>query len=271
MATLAVTVNDDELSAIYQRTYFNNSTTCDVGYTGYDSSADSDEEFALACRILCERLPRGCKVLEVGCATGGFLDLLRAAAFHSVGVELSAWAADQAAARGHIVNVCAFADYKCAPETFDAIVSLEVIEHARDPRAFVRQARALLKRGGLFVLGTPNFARYYKVGAAYRGLSHSLEHLHYFDQNSLTHLLASEGFQVVVARTCNPEDRLAAFAGRSVAGRSAFQGWCLLKRVMPGIMPAYRRVRRVLSDNLRERDARKSLGQTLLVGAEKTF
>ena len=39
---------------------------------------------------------------------------------------------------------------------FDIILALEVIEHQTKPLAFMQQATKLLKRGGLFILSTPN-------------------------------------------------------------------------------------------------------------------
>ena len=39
---------------------------------------------------------------------------------------------------------------------FDCIAAIEVIEHIRNPRLFLREASYLLKTGGVFVLSTPN-------------------------------------------------------------------------------------------------------------------
>jgi len=40
--------------------------------------------------------------------------------------------------------------------TFDAVLSLEVIEHVADPRAFVASLAALVRPGGLLVVSTIN-------------------------------------------------------------------------------------------------------------------
>ncbi|MBU1348514.1 class I SAM-dependent methyltransferase [Patescibacteria group bacterium] len=45
------------------------------------------------------------------------------------------------------------------PNAFDAVVSLEVIEHMKQPRILVDGALRVLKPGGLFVVTTPNYGR----------------------------------------------------------------------------------------------------------------
>ena len=43
-----------------------------------------------------------------------------------------------------------------ADGTFDAFISFETIEHVDDDGAYVREARRVVKRGGVFVCSTPN-------------------------------------------------------------------------------------------------------------------
>lgn len=44
------------------------------------------------------------------------------------------------------------------PQGFDAVMALEIVEHLENPRAVLRQIRALLPLGGQLVLSTPNIA-----------------------------------------------------------------------------------------------------------------
>ena len=41
-------------------------------------------------------------------------------------------------------------------DTFEAVVSFQVIEHVKDDRSFVSEARRVLKKNGVFILATPN-------------------------------------------------------------------------------------------------------------------
>jgi SAM-dependent methyltransferase len=46
--------------------------------------------------------------------------------------------------------------FDLAPETFDAVVSFQVIEHLYDPSAMIARAKSHLKKGGILIITTPN-------------------------------------------------------------------------------------------------------------------
>lgn len=102
---------------------------------------------------------RGKSVLDVACGTGyGSAMLLRAGASLAVAVELSAPAL-AFAARTYAGPKYICADARKIPlkdASFDAVVSLETIEHLADPVGFLRSVRALLREGGVLVLSMPN-------------------------------------------------------------------------------------------------------------------
>jgi 2-polyprenyl-6-hydroxyphenyl methylase/3-demethylubiquinone-9 3-methyltransferase len=67
-------------------------------------------------------------------------------------------------ARAHAATEGLAIDYRCttaealaaAGETFDAVLAMEVIEHVRDPGAFLRTAGSLVAPGGRLVVATLN-------------------------------------------------------------------------------------------------------------------
>ena len=69
-----------------------------------------------------------------------------------------------AAAAAHAATVGLDIDYRCltaealvqAGETFDVVVSMEVLEHVADPQLFLRSCAQLLQPGGLLLLATLN-------------------------------------------------------------------------------------------------------------------
>jgi 2-polyprenyl-3-methyl-5-hydroxy-6-metoxy-1,4-benzoquinol methylase len=111
-------------------------------------------------------------VLDAGCGDGNFTQSLQEAGFVMHGVDLSAGGIDRA--RQRYPN-CEFAQASVYDDLttlfpgrsrFDAIVSIEVIEHLYSPRQFALRAHAALRPGGLLVLTTPYWGYWKNLGLA---------------------------------------------------------------------------------------------------------
>ncbi len=99
-------------------------------------------------------LPRGAQVLDAPCGDGALAGKLKGAGFRVVGVDLESAARDWLGA-----------DFRAAdlnrplpwPEaSFDAVFSVEGIEHLENGFGFVREVHRVLRPGGALVLTTPN-------------------------------------------------------------------------------------------------------------------
>ncbi|HVB37926.1 MAG TPA: methyltransferase domain-containing protein, partial [Vicinamibacterales bacterium] len=75
-----------------------------------------------------------------------------------------------------------------AQAPFDAIVSLETIEHLAAPEAFLARCRDLLARGGLLILSTPNGSPLVRPAGTWT------YHEHEYTAPELVDLLADAGF-----------------------------------------------------------------------------
>jgi SAM-dependent methyltransferase len=103
-------------------------------------------------------VPKSAKVLDFGCYEGAMLARLRKAGYLDVeGTDLQFRLADD--------NITfTEADFnedfaaQFGANSYDALVVSEVIEHLDDPRAFLKNARFLLKDGGILIASTPNIA-----------------------------------------------------------------------------------------------------------------
>ena len=90
-------------------------------------------------------------------------------------------------------------------ETFDFIRFWHVIEHVKDPRAYMEKVFKLLKPGGVLMIGTPNISCLaYKVlrGATFLSfripaIVDGLEHTVLFSKKTLRNLTNEYGFEVV--------------------------------------------------------------------------
>lgn len=102
----------------------------------------------------------GKRALDMGCGAGLLSEPLARLGATVVGVDAAP--ENIGAARAHAAGVGLAIDYRAgttdavAGETFDLVVSFEVIEHVPDPAAFVSSLAAVLAPGGVMVLSTPN-------------------------------------------------------------------------------------------------------------------
>lgn len=104
----------------------------------------------------------GLSVLDVGCGGGLVAEPLARLGAAVTGIDageknvLAAQA--HARAQGLAIDYrrAAASDLAAARERFDAVLSLEVLEHVADRRAFVKDCAALAKPGGVLILATLN-------------------------------------------------------------------------------------------------------------------
>lgn len=138
----------------------------------------------------------GLKVLDVGCFTGEFLQILKKQGADVYGSELQSKAVEIAnrTLPGRVFQ----ADIESTdfPQmSFDIITLLAVIEHVVDPIRLLLRVHELLRPGGILLLQTPNSGSLLARGM--RGLwppYAPVEHIHLFSRQSLTGALRQIGF-----------------------------------------------------------------------------
>lgn len=148
--------------------------------------------------ILGPRVGPDSRVLEIGSGYGGALNRLKQMGVGTLrGIEASAKRQEVCRDRlGLDVSLVTAekmegVDAIAGAAPYDVAFSWHVIEHVVDlDKAFAAIAR-LLRPGGLFVIGVPNFEHEHLVY-----LAHFLPHIHCFTPYSLTLLLARHGLAV---------------------------------------------------------------------------
>lgn len=97
------------------------------------------------------------KVLEIGCARGGFLNRVKEMGAESVGLELNRSAAEAARARGLNVFDQSIQDHaRENPEKYDMVCSFQVVEHIAAIKPFLQASVDALRCGGKLIFSVPH-------------------------------------------------------------------------------------------------------------------
>jgi SAM-dependent methyltransferase len=142
----------------------------------------------------------GGRVLEIGTGTGYGIDIIAPNVEHFVTMdkthseELGAIPANVEFKEG-VVPPIPFAD-----ESFDYVVSFQVIEHIDDDKEFVREIHRVLRKGGKFIVTTPNRPM---------SLTRNPWHVREYTSEELYMLL--RGFESVECRGVVGNDRVMAY------------------------------------------------------------
>lgn len=189
--------------------YTNPRPRADTIFEGYRKAVDPDYAREDSSRSInahlslhtLKRFAHSGRLLDVGCATGYFLNAARLD-FETQGVELSEWAAKYARERLRLDVVNAGLDDAPFPsEHFDVVALNDVLEHFTDPRAALLRIHGLLRPGGLLYLVTPDIESL--SARLMRGRWWGLRpaHVYYFSTTTLAALLRETGFEVELVKS----------------------------------------------------------------------
>lgn len=148
----------------------------------WDEAADKIEEdpmrlfrYAMAMRYF-QELDRDVKILDVGCGEGSGLRFLQTSGFRNLfGVEVSNKRLERAQSRASGIKI-----FQIPPEqmslpfedsSFDVVLSMGVIEHAKDDRLFVNEIARVAKRNAKIIISSDGFGwRFLQILGLYRSV-----------------------------------------------------------------------------------------------------
>ena len=195
-------MSQGEFEELYKKGYF-------FGEEYSDYIADKDilqKNFKLRLKVLENFIEsqRHRTLLEIGCAYGFFLDLVRNRFGTVKGIDV---AEDGVRYARDTLGLHAiqgdFLEKEFGDEQFDVICLWDTIEHLRSPHLYVEKAGNLMESGGLLAITTGDIGSLNArvKGASWR-LMHPPTHAHYFSKKSLTQMLNNYGFEVLYNRYC---------------------------------------------------------------------
>ncbi len=148
------------------------------------------------------RKKSGGKLLDVGCASGAFLENFKAfSGFELYGVEINSQAADAARKLGLDIRTGTLKEASFSADFFDVITMWDVLEHLHDPVASLNEIWRILKPGGVIVMRVPNgeCLDAFLFRCTWAGWDPP-RHLFVFTSKTLRKILAKTGFLELDAR-----------------------------------------------------------------------
>lgn len=201
-----------DLRRFYSEGYFARQAADGLGYEDYYQIAEFNarqmwKDFSEAFQEHLTRVPH--TLLDVGCATGGFIWEASKDGWKVVGVDMASSAVEDARNRfGLEAYPGDIHSPGLQPETFGLITMWHVLEHLLEPQAALKRAGELLQTGGLLFIELPNW---WSIGRRIRGAKWSQmkppEHINYYSPLALRHALSRAGFEVVHLSTVYPSLR----------------------------------------------------------------
>jgi 2-polyprenyl-3-methyl-5-hydroxy-6-metoxy-1,4-benzoquinol methylase len=139
-------------------------------------------------------------LLDIGAASGIFLNLARNAGYRVTGIEPSAALVADAEKLYGLNLFCGTVEQFVASEKFAVITLLDVLEHVTDPGALLASVDRLLAPGGMLVIVTPDIDSLAARIMGGRWWHYRVAHVNFFNRRSLEWLLAKNGFATVLRK-----------------------------------------------------------------------
>ncbi|MFH1966726.1 MAG: class I SAM-dependent methyltransferase [Patescibacteria group bacterium] len=189
-----------ELKSIYSKIYFKNNDSQVYGYQNYiGDKSNIIKTSEKRIKDILKIYPNKGKILDIGCATGFFLESAKRAGLDVYGVDISNYAVSMVRKdlRKNIYQGL-FLEYDFPDEYFDIITAWDYIEHSLDPKQDIQKAYRLLKKSGLLVLATPDIdslpARIMKD--KWMGFK-DIEHLFFFSKRTIKKIIQDVDFCII--------------------------------------------------------------------------
>ena len=198
--------DNDGLAEVYDDGYWQSDSPKTRGYANYAEERELYlRTFRHRMKLVRRFMPtdRPARVLDVGCAAGFFLTVMREQGHDVYGVEpsvISATAVETLGAdrvhAGLLEDVVAGKAEFAGP--FDLVTMWDVIEHVPEPVQLLTEARSLLRPDGHLVLETQNVdSRFAKLlGPKWHHFKHE-EHIYHFNRSTLQRTLHQAGFETL--------------------------------------------------------------------------
>lgn len=198
------------LEKIYADNYFED---CERGFSYASQVKETQYAFRSTAAKFKKLLNSQAVVLDIGCATGEFIEELNKMGLEAKGIEYSEYGAEVCRSKGLDVFQGDMFQADYGLQQFDGIHISHVLEHLADPGAVMEQLKNWVKPGGWIYIEVPlQFDGLLEKIQSHRQAPKqfdvfSIHHCSFFSPLSLRMLVEKHGFKVDAISTYNPDKR----------------------------------------------------------------
>lgn len=192
------TPTEEQIAEIYSDDYFKRGNKYAASLSHVAKLSQSPEVANDESKIrLVQNYTDGKRLLDVGCALGGFLLRAKESGFDVSGVEYSESAAKHSReVHGLDVSQGTLFEAALPSESFDVVTMWDVIEHLADPHENLAEVSRLLKPGGILVMTTGDVnSLWSRLLGKYWQLMTPPQHLFYYSPTSLKTAIANQSLE----------------------------------------------------------------------------
>jgi len=220
-------------------------------YQEYAKSRNLKVATALPRLVAIKQRAKGKRLLDVGCATGFFMEAAAAEGFDVRGVEFSTVAIGLARPemRARIVRGDVNALRSQDAEPFDVVTAFDIIEHVQNPADFLKDIHEILRPGGVLAISSPDTGHVlrYLMGSKWPMLQ-PMQHTVLFSRRGIAALLERCGFHAVHVETAHKVLTMDYLADQ-------------LGLTNPGLLRAYQALSWAVPGTLRRRPLAVNIGE----------
>ncbi len=141
-------------------------------------------------------------IIDVGCGDGYFLEVAKKRKWNVFGSEFTPEAIKVCQGKGIQMTPSPLDPNHYKPDFFDVITSFEVIEHINTPIQELKSFSAILRRGGIVYVTTPNFNSISRnILKAKWNIIEYPEHLSYYTKKTLMFMFHKSNFKCLEMST----------------------------------------------------------------------
>ncbi len=191
-------ISNEQIFDVYRHEYFDRN---EDGYKGYEGIADLRiQTFEKWYRDIEPYYTHKGVALDIGCAAGYFLDILKENLWETEGIELDHRMRKLVIKKGYNVSNNPL-EYFTSSRQYDLITMFDVIEHLPELQKDFAKISSLLSPQGVLALSTPNIDSFQHHLFRSRWFQFKpVEHLHYFSPRTLRRLAVDHGLSVELVK-----------------------------------------------------------------------